>query len=120
MNDAHRDLVSVILGAAAILIFASALGWALARRYAPDGGNATIANLNDRIRAWWVMVVVLAAAMLAGARAMASRSTARGILGRLPASLPLRVQNSSTYQSGSILTPRVRSSLRISAWMRAE
>lgn len=66
MNDAHRDLVSVILGAAAILIFASALGWALARRYAPDGGNATIANLNDRIRAWWVMVVVLAAAMLAG------------------------------------------------------
>lgn len=66
MISAHRDLISVVLGAAAILILASLIGWALARRYSPDGRNATIENLNDRIRAWWVMVVVLSAAMLAG------------------------------------------------------
>lgn len=66
MNGASGDLFRVILGAGLILVVASVIGWALGRRYSPDGDNATIENLNDRIRAWWVMVVALSLAMLGG------------------------------------------------------
>ncbi|SIT84914.1 phosphatidate cytidylyltransferase [Pontibaca methylaminivorans] len=66
MSDMSGDLFRVILGAGLILVVASVIGWALGRRYSPDGGNVTIENLNDRIRAWWVMVVALSLAMLGG------------------------------------------------------
>ena len=60
------DLVAVLCGLFAVLILASAVGYALQRRLAPDGTNAVIENLNDRIRAWWVMVVLMALAMVGG------------------------------------------------------
>jgi len=41
-------------GVFAILIFASTVGWLLQLRAAP--GHAGIANLNARIKAWWVIV----------------------------------------------------------------
>ncbi|WP_333684978.1 phosphatidate cytidylyltransferase [Pontibaca methylaminivorans] len=66
MSDMSGDLFRVILGAGLILVVASVIGWVLGRRYSPDGGNVTIENLNDRIRAWWVMVVALSLAMLGG------------------------------------------------------
>ena len=47
-------------GIGALLIVASAIGWVLHRRAARRGGSATIDNLNARIRAWWVMVAVIA------------------------------------------------------------
>jgi phosphatidate cytidylyltransferase len=47
----------------ALLVVASLVGWVLQRR-AP--GSATIANLNARVRAWWVMVAVLAVCFLLG------------------------------------------------------
>ena len=47
-------------GIAALLIVASLVGWVLHLRAAPRGGSATIDNLNARIRAWWVMVAVIA------------------------------------------------------------
>jgi phosphatidate cytidylyltransferase len=50
-------------GIGALLVIASLVGWLLQRR-AP--GSATIANLNARVRAWWVMVAVLAACFLLG------------------------------------------------------
>ena len=50
-------------GIAALLVIASLVG-ALLQRRAPD--SATIANLNARVRAWWVMVAVLAACFLLG------------------------------------------------------
>lgn len=60
------DLLLVFAGLAAVLVTASATGWVLERRLSPDGGNPVIENLNDRIRAWWVMVAAMAIAMLAG------------------------------------------------------
>lgn len=52
----------IFVGAAAVLVIASIVGWILKLRLAPDGPHATIDNLNSRIRAWWWMVAVLAAA----------------------------------------------------------
>lgn len=66
MNAAHEDLLTVILGIGGVLVFASAVGWLLGRRYSPEGQNAAIENLNDRIRAWWLMVLALALAFLGG------------------------------------------------------
>lgn len=66
MSAAHEDLLTIILGIGGVLVFASAVGWLLARRYSPDGQNAAIENLNDRIRAWWLMVLALALAFLGG------------------------------------------------------
>jgi phosphatidate cytidylyltransferase len=53
-------------GIGALLAVASVVGWLLQRR-APD--SATIANLTARVRAWWVMVAVLAACFLLGRNA---------------------------------------------------
>jgi len=47
-------------GIGALLVVASLIGWILHLRAAPRGGSATIDNLNARIRAWWVMVAVIA------------------------------------------------------------
>ena len=66
MHDARSDLLTVIAAIGGILVFASLLGWVLQRRYSPDGRNAAIENLNDRIRAWWVMALALALAFLGG------------------------------------------------------
>ena len=53
-------------GVAALLALASIIGWLLQRRARGHGGSATIDNLNARIRAWWVMVAILAACFLLG------------------------------------------------------
>jgi len=53
-------------GVAALLALASIVGWVLQRRARGRGGSATIDNLNARIRAWWVMVAILAACFLLG------------------------------------------------------
>ncbi|UXU76632.1 MULTISPECIES: phosphatidate cytidylyltransferase [unclassified Paracoccus (in: a-proteobacteria)] len=66
MTAAQRDLLLVIAGIGGVLVLASAIGWLLARRYSPQGQNAAIENLNDRIRAWWLMVLALALAFLGG------------------------------------------------------
>lgn len=52
-------------GIAAFLTVASAIGWSLARR-AGDTPNPTVENLNARIKAWWVMVGLIAVAFMAG------------------------------------------------------
>lgn len=66
MIAAHSDLMIVIGGIAGILLVASAIGWWLRRRLSPNGENAAIENLNDRIRSWWVMVIAMALAFLGG------------------------------------------------------
>lgn len=48
------------------LAIASAVGFALARKIKTPGAQATIQNLNARIRAWWIMVLVFAAALASG------------------------------------------------------
>jgi len=66
MSAATSDLISLLLGIGGVLIFASVIGYGLQRRLSPDGGNAGIENLNARIKAWWVMVVLIGIAFLAG------------------------------------------------------
>lgn len=66
MSAAQADLLTVILGIGGVLLLASGIGWGLGRRFSPDGENAAIENLNDRIRAWWLMVLALALAFLGG------------------------------------------------------
>ena len=53
-------------GILALLVTASLLGWLLHRR---SGGSETIANLNARVRAWWVMVAIIAVNFLLGRNA---------------------------------------------------
>ncbi|MEW9836520.1 phosphatidate cytidylyltransferase [Mesorhizobium marinum] len=62
----HPDLLQLLVGVGAILVVASAVGYVLQRRFSPDGANQAIENLNDRIRAWWVMATLLAIAFIGG------------------------------------------------------
>jgi phosphatidate cytidylyltransferase len=59
-------LVKLVSGVVALLIVASVIGWTLARLAKGDGTRATVRNLNARIRAWWVMVVVFGIAVATG------------------------------------------------------
>lgn len=62
----HPDLLNLLIGVFAVLVTASLVGYVLQRRLSPDGSNKSIENLNDRIRAWWVMAVLLAIAFIGG------------------------------------------------------
>jgi phosphatidate cytidylyltransferase len=53
-------------GVFAILVAASLVGFVLERRYAAGGAAATIANLNARVRAWWIMVALIGLALAIG------------------------------------------------------
>lgn len=66
MTAIPDDLLVTIAGIGGVLTVASLIGWALGRRYSPAAENAAIENLNDRIRAWWVMAVIISLALLAG------------------------------------------------------
>jgi phosphatidate cytidylyltransferase len=52
-------------GVLVVLLVASVVGAIFARRVTSDSARATVGNLNDRIRAWWVMCAVFAVALLA-------------------------------------------------------
>ena len=64
--NAHDKFVWLMGGIAAVLMLASAIGYLLHRRATNEQSRAVIDNLNARIRAWWVMVAVFAAAFLLG------------------------------------------------------
>lgn len=66
MSETTSDFLILLLGIGLILIIATAVGEALRLKFAPDGDNPTIENLNARIAAWWGMVALMALAMLAG------------------------------------------------------
>ena len=53
-------------GVIVVLLFASIIGRILARRPGDLEFQSTIANLNARTRAWWVMVAIFLLAMLSG------------------------------------------------------
>lgn len=63
MSD-HKTIL--ILGVFLILGTASAVGALLKRRVAAGQPHPVIDNLNARVNAWWVMVVVVGLALLAG------------------------------------------------------
>ncbi|NLS15251.1 phosphatidate cytidylyltransferase [Rhizobium sp. P40RR-XXII] len=66
MSAASADLIHLVFGIFGVLIVASVVGYVLQRRLSPDGSNAAIENLNARIKAWWVMVVLIGIAFIAG------------------------------------------------------
>jgi phosphatidate cytidylyltransferase len=66
MSAPHPHLLTLLAGLAALLFAASAIGYVLQWRLSPDGSNAVIENLNDRIRAWWVMVALMGLALIGG------------------------------------------------------
>ncbi len=61
-----REIQALGGGILAVLIIATVFGELLARRAGSESSRATITNLHDRIRAWWVMCGVLALALLTG------------------------------------------------------
>ncbi|MDQ0394578.1 phosphatidate cytidylyltransferase [Labrys monachus] len=63
MSD--HPAIALFGGILGVLVLASLVGWILGRRAGPEG-SAAIDNLNARIRAWWVMVVLIGLSFLAG------------------------------------------------------
>jgi phosphatidate cytidylyltransferase len=62
----HQKFYWLMGGVVALLLVASLVGALLAARARTEAARAVIANLNSRIRAWWVMVGIFAVAFLAG------------------------------------------------------
>jgi len=58
------ELLWLVSGVVVVLIAGSVIGAVLARRVTGEPARATVDNLNDRIRAWWIMATVLAIAVL--------------------------------------------------------
>jgi phosphatidate cytidylyltransferase len=56
----------LIGGVVLLLAAASIVGWLIARRVTSDAARDTVRNLNSRIKAWWVMVAIFAAAFIFG------------------------------------------------------
>ncbi|KEO88741.1 phosphatidate cytidylyltransferase [Erythrobacter longus] len=53
-------------GVFALLLVASSIGFVLSKRVTSEGGIATVANLNQRIKAWWLMIAIFAVAFVFG------------------------------------------------------
>jgi phosphatidate cytidylyltransferase len=65
MNTTQQT-IALFGGIAAVLVVASIVGHLLERRYAADGPNEVITNLNSRINSWWVMVIAVGIAFAFG------------------------------------------------------
>lgn len=64
-----RETLLLFAGVVGVLVFASAVG-AILKARAGEGPSATIDNLNARVKAWWVMVALLGAAIAFGKAAV--------------------------------------------------
>ena len=64
MTSPH--LLWLLAGVGTILVIASIIGEILRARLSPAGENPVIENLIARTNAWWVMVIFLALAFIAG------------------------------------------------------
>ena len=63
---ADRELLWVLAGVAALLLTATAVGQLLERVVAAPSGRMTVDNINARVRAWWVMSIAFAIAVVSG------------------------------------------------------
>ncbi len=61
---ARAPALTVFLGIGGVLLVATVVGVVLRWRFGSD--NSTVANLNARINAWWVMAAVIGMALLGG------------------------------------------------------
>lgn len=70
MNPDHPladpQMLWLLAGIASLLLLGSLIGWLLARRHPSGSAQLVIANLNARVRAWWVMSAVFVAALATG------------------------------------------------------
>ena len=57
---------TLFVGIGAVLVVASIVGWSLKTAMAKGMPHSTIDNLNARIKAWWVMVLVIGLAFMFG------------------------------------------------------
>jgi phosphatidate cytidylyltransferase len=65
--DVSATLVRIFGAVFLVLAVASTIGLTLKWRHGFDRAHATIDNLNARLKAWWIMIAVIAAATWAGA-----------------------------------------------------
>src|SRR5687767_3002448 len=61
-----RETIWLVGGIVGLLIVSSIVGWILARKPGSPAYQATITNLNARIRAWWFMVGIFLLALVSG------------------------------------------------------
>lgn len=61
-----RDAYLILAGLGGVLFAASVMGFVLHVRTKDERARVVVDNLNARIRAWWVMVILLGGASLAG------------------------------------------------------
>ncbi|MBP6116855.1 MAG: phosphatidate cytidylyltransferase [Neisseriaceae bacterium] len=66
MTHVDANLRLLLQGLFALLVVASLIGFVLAKLYGQGSAKATIENLNARIRAWWLMCIVVTIALLVG------------------------------------------------------
>lgn len=66
MSAASSDLLVLVSGIFGVLVFASVVGYLLQQRFSADGSNAAVENLNARIKAWWIMVILIGLSFMAG------------------------------------------------------
>jgi len=62
----HLQTIALFAGIGVVLLVASLIGWALKLGVAKGQSHRVIDNLNTRIRAWWVMVLVIGVAFVFG------------------------------------------------------
>jgi phosphatidate cytidylyltransferase len=61
-----QQIVALLSGIVGLLVLGSAIGLILDRRVQTESGRLVVANLNARVRAWWVMTAVFVAALATG------------------------------------------------------
>ena len=66
MDSPASILTAVFLGVFSVLVLASATGLVLRARPGTESSRAVVDNLNARLKAWWVMIILLALAFWAG------------------------------------------------------
>jgi phosphatidate cytidylyltransferase len=59
-------LLRLVMGVLTLLVFASIAGWTLSRRITSGSARATVANINARIRAWWLMALLFVVGVTTG------------------------------------------------------
>lgn len=64
-----RELLYLVGGVIGLLSAGSLFGWIAGRRDLSEGQRATVANLNSRMRAWWMMTAIFGAAIATGGAA---------------------------------------------------
>ncbi|MEM6908127.1 MAG: phosphatidate cytidylyltransferase [Pseudomonadota bacterium] len=62
----NPTMLALFGGVFALLLTASIIGFILSQRVSSDAGIETVANLNARIKAWWLMIAIFAFAFTFG------------------------------------------------------